>query len=57
MLARKKRDWVKQIKLSIDPQKAYAYRKSSVPKMKDVCTMCDKYCSIKLFDEALKNKN
>lgn len=52
-LARKKRDWTKQISLSIDPEKAKRYRESSKPLSKDVCTMCDKYCSIKLFDEAL----
>ena len=53
-LARKKRDWERQIELSIDPKKAREYRKSSVPLSEDVCTMCDKYCSIKLFDGVLK---
>jgi len=52
-MARKRRDWAEQIKLSIDPKKARKYRESSIPIAKDVCTMCDKYCSIKLFDEAL----
>jgi phosphomethylpyrimidine synthase len=51
--ARKKRDWKKQIKLSIDPDKARAYRNSSKPKLMDVCTMCGKYCSIKLMEECL----
>jgi len=51
-LARKNRDWTKQIELSIDPEKAKSYRESSIPQPKDnVCTMCDKYCSIKIFDE------
>ncbi|MEA3305526.1 MAG: phosphomethylpyrimidine synthase ThiC [Candidatus Omnitrophota bacterium] len=50
--ARKKRDWKKQIELSIDPERARKYRKSSSPVDEDVCTMCDKYCSIKLFEEA-----
>ena len=50
-LARKKRDWARQIELSIDPKKATKYRKNSLPMSKDVCTMCDKYCSIKMFDE------
>ena len=54
--ARKKRDWAKQIELSIDPKKAKRYRESSLPISKDVCTMCNKYCSIKLFEEALKLK-
>jgi phosphomethylpyrimidine synthase len=56
-LARKKRDWAKQINLSIDPKKAKKYRESSVPLSKDVCTMCDKYCSIKLFDEAFSDQS
>lgn len=53
-LARKKRDWLKQIKLSIDPDKAREYRKSSQPRDRDVCTMCGKYCSIKLMEECLR---
>lgn len=53
-LARKQRDWVKQIKLSIDPDKAREYRNSSKPKDRDVCTMCGKYCSIKLMEECLR---
>lgn len=49
--ARKARDWKKQISLSVDPDKAKDYRDSSVPGMTDVCTMCGKYCSIKLTQE------
>lgn len=49
-VARKKRDWKKQINLSIDPQKAKCYRLSSRPHINDVCTMCGKYCSIKLYE-------
>ncbi len=49
-LARKKRDWRRQIQLSIDPDKARKYRQASLPKNDDVCTMCGKYCSIKLMD-------
>lgn len=51
--ARKKRDWKKQISLSMDPVKARAYRTSSKPHLLDVCTMCGKYCSIKMIDECL----
>ena len=53
-LARKKRDWKKQIQLSIDPDKARHYRASSKPHLFDVCTMCGKYCSIKLMEECLR---
>lgn len=53
--ARKTRDWKKQIELSIDPDKAKAYRDDSKPHLADVCTMCGKYCSIKLMEELGKD--
>jgi len=46
--ARRQRDWKKQICLAIDPGKARQYRQSSKPSLSDVCTMCGKYCSLKL---------
>lgn len=52
--ARKKRDWKKQIELSINPDKARHYRISSKPEQLDVCTMCGKYCSIKLMEKCNK---
>lgn len=52
--ARKKRDWKKQIELSIDPDKARNYRFSSKPGLMDVCTMCGKYCSIKIMEKCLR---
>lgn len=48
--ARRKRDWRKQIELAIDPQRPREYRKASIPKQSDVCTMCSHYCSMKLMD-------
>lgn len=51
--ARNKRDWKKQIKLSIDPEKAKYYRASSLPHLSDVCTMCGSYCSIKLMEDCV----
>lgn len=53
-MARKKRDWQEQINLSIVPGKAREYRNSSKPNLADVCTMCGKYCSIKLMEECLR---
>lgn len=53
-IARQARDWKKQIKLSIDPDKAQAYRLSSKPKLSSVCTMCGEYCSIKLMEDCLQ---
>jgi len=50
-IARKKRDWQKQINFSIDPDRAREYRLSSKPELSSVCTMCGKYCSIKLTED------
>ena len=50
-IARRRRDWRKQIRLSIDPNKAREYRNSSRPNLDDVCTMCGEYCSIKLSED------
>ncbi|MCM8770436.1 MAG: phosphomethylpyrimidine synthase ThiC [Candidatus Omnitrophica bacterium] len=52
--ARKKRDWKKQINLSIDPVKAKLLRGLFKRKPIDVCTMCGNYCSIKLIEECLR---
>ncbi len=52
--ARCKRDWKKQIELSLDPVKARQYRNSSKPKLSDVCTMCGKFCSIKLMEGCMR---
>ncbi|MBN1872184.1 MAG: phosphomethylpyrimidine synthase ThiC [Candidatus Omnitrophica bacterium] len=54
---RKKRNWVKQIELSIDPKKAKQYRRSSESAPKNVCTMCDEYCPIKIYDDSTKKKD
>lgn len=57
-VARRARDWKKQIQLSINPDKAKKYRLSSKPKLSSVCTMCGKYCSIKLMEDcAAPNAN
>ena len=48
--ARRNLDWETQIKLSIDPEKAKKYRESSQAK-DDECTMCGKFCALKLFDD------
>lgn len=52
--ARRKRDWKKQIALSLDPEKALEERTKSLPKIKDVCTMCGRFCSIKLNEKSFK---
>jgi phosphomethylpyrimidine synthase len=45
-------DWEKQISLSIDPEKARSYREKSGIDSKE-CTMCGRYCAIKLFRDGL----
>jgi phosphomethylpyrimidine synthase len=52
--ARRKRDWKKQFELAIDPELARRYRSRAKPGSKDVCTMCGKYCSMKISEECLK---
>jgi len=53
-IARRNRNWQRQIKLAIDTDKAKEYRNSSPPNLADVCTMCGDYCSIKLMEKCLK---
>ncbi|NQS89191.1 phosphomethylpyrimidine synthase ThiC [Patescibacteria group bacterium] len=53
---RKKRNWKRQVELSVDPELAKKMREESKPKISDVCTMCGKYCAIKLVEKALKAK-
>jgi len=50
---RRRRNWKKQIELSINPEKACKLREKSKPETDDVCTMCGEYCAIKLIDKAL----
>lgn len=52
--ARKARDWEKQFLLALDPEKPKQYRKSSKPKLNDVCSMCNEFCPIKRGEESLK---
>lgn len=49
-IARRNRNWSKQIKLSLDPEKAMRYHTQTKSKFSDVCTMCGKYCALKLTD-------
>jgi phosphomethylpyrimidine synthase len=49
--ARKGLDWERQIQLSIDPTKAKQYRQESRPHTDEVCTMCGKFCAIKMVRE------
>ncbi len=52
--ARKSLNWEKMINLSIDPEYVKNQRDSSIPEENDVCTMCGKFCAIKLLNKALR---
>ena len=45
--ARGSLDWEGQFACALDPEKARAYRDSSQPSDKGVCTMCGDFCSMK----------
>ena len=46
--ARARLDWEAQIREGMDPKKSRLYREQSSIGKDDVCTMCGKYCAIKL---------
>ncbi|MDD5428802.1 MAG: phosphomethylpyrimidine synthase ThiC [Candidatus Omnitrophica bacterium] len=52
--ARKERNWEKQFALAIDDVKPKKYRASSKPGVKDACTMCGEYCSMKTAEKCFK---
>ncbi|NQU18334.1 MAG: phosphomethylpyrimidine synthase ThiC [Candidatus Saganbacteria bacterium] len=51
--ARKKLDWNKQIELAIDPEKAKKIL-AKRPTSQGTCSMCGKFCAMKVSTEALK---
>ena len=54
--ARKELDWPEMIHLAMDPEKAKAYRESSQPIDKDVCTMCGDLCAVKRSRKVLEGR-
>ncbi len=52
--ARKGLKWDRMVELSIDPELLKSEREKSLPSDKDVCTMCGKFCAIKLLNQALR---
>ena len=54
--SRKKRDWERQIELSLDPELTRQIREESKPHLSDVCTMCGDYCALKLVEAALRGQ-
>ncbi|HOK56840.1 MAG TPA: phosphomethylpyrimidine synthase ThiC [bacterium] len=55
-IARTKRDWEKEKEIAVDKEKFEKLRKKFPIKEKDVCTMCGKYCAIKIVEKYLGTK-
>ena len=51
--ARANLDWDKMLELCIDPEKAKRYRSIKEPEEEEVCTMCGKFCAVKIINEAM----
>lgn len=51
--ARKKLDWETMFSLSLDPEKARAYRASAKPEKEDTCSMCGNFCAVKNMNRIL----
>ena len=49
--ARARRDWMAHAELAIDPGKVHRKRRQRHPMDPSVCSMCGKFCSMKLFLE------
>ncbi len=54
--ARRERDWEGQMKFFLDGEKASEYRSNIPPEVKDTCSMCSKFCSIKIVEKYLNRK-
>jgi phosphomethylpyrimidine synthase len=52
--ARKSMDWEAMFGLCLDPKTARAMREGNQPSEEEVCTMCGKYCAVRLVKEFLK---
>ncbi len=49
-------DWKKQIELSLDPEKALKFYRDKKSDLEETCTMCGRFCAIKLVSEYLSKK-
>lgn len=52
-MARKQLDWEKMFDLSMDPEKARAYRAEAKPEKEDTCSMCGNFCAVKNMNRIL----
>lgn len=55
-IARKGLDWKRQEELAIDPIKFRKFRTERATTADEVCSMCGKYCAMKVVDEYLHTK-
>ena len=51
--ARKALNWGEMFRLSIDPKRAQAMRRESIPANKRVCTMCGEFCAMRVVEDIL----
>ncbi len=49
--ARANLDWKRMMELAINPEKAKRMREECAPKDKNTCSMCDRFCSVKISKE------
>lgn len=54
--ARRALDWQTQIALALEPRKARRYREMSQVR-EDQCTMCGRFCAMKIFDERFDERD
>lgn len=54
--ARANLDWEKMMELAMDPEKAKRMREECSPKDPKTCSMCDRFCSVKISKELREKK-
>jgi phosphomethylpyrimidine synthase len=54
--ARTALDWKKMTELSINPEKVKVMRDECAPKDKNACSMCDRFCSLKIMKSLREEK-
>ncbi len=54
--ARASRDWQRQLEFFLDRERAAEYRNKIPPHISDTCSMCSKYCSLKIVEQTLKKQ-
>jgi len=55
--ARRDMDWEAMMNLCLDQRTARRIRESSVPAEEEVCTMCGKYCAVRLMRDYFHQKS